>query len=37
MFAGHLYHEGPLMALANAYEDLTGHHLKQPPLFAVSG
>jgi Asp-tRNA(Asn)/Glu-tRNA(Gln) amidotransferase A subunit family amidase len=36
-FSGHLYREGELLALAKAYQDLTGHHLKQPPLFAVSG
>jgi Asp-tRNA(Asn)/Glu-tRNA(Gln) amidotransferase A subunit family amidase len=35
MFSGHLYREGELVALAKAYQDLTGHHLKQPPLFAV--
>ena len=37
MFSGHLYREGEIVALAKAYQDLTGHHLKQPPLFAVSG
>jgi Asp-tRNA(Asn)/Glu-tRNA(Gln) amidotransferase A subunit family amidase len=36
-FSGHLYREGELLALAKAYQDLTGHHLKQPPLFAVTG
>ena len=35
MFSGHLYREGELLALAKTYQDLTGHHLKQPPLFAV--
>jgi len=25
------------LALAKAYQDLAGHHLKQPPLFAVAG
>jgi Asp-tRNA(Asn)/Glu-tRNA(Gln) amidotransferase A subunit family amidase len=37
MFSGHLYREGELMALAKAYQDLTGYHAKQPPLFAVGG
>jgi len=36
MFSGHLYREGELIALAKAYQDLTGHPLKPPPLFAVS-
>ena len=36
MFSGHLYQEGPLLALAKAYQDLTGHHRRQPPLFAVT-
>ena len=36
-FSGHLYREGELLALAKAYQNLTGHHLKQPPLFAVTG
>jgi Asp-tRNA(Asn)/Glu-tRNA(Gln) amidotransferase A subunit family amidase len=35
-FSGQLYREGELLALAKAYQDLTGHHEKQPPLFAVS-
>ena len=35
MFSGHLYREGELMALAKAYQDATGYHRKQPPLFAV--
>ena len=36
-FSGHLYREGDLLALAKAYQDLTGHHAKQPPLLAVTG
>jgi Asp-tRNA(Asn)/Glu-tRNA(Gln) amidotransferase A subunit family amidase len=36
-FSGHLYREGDLLALAKAYQDLTGHQVKQPPLFAVTG
>jgi Asp-tRNA(Asn)/Glu-tRNA(Gln) amidotransferase A subunit family amidase len=35
MFSGHLYREGELMALAKAYQDLTRHYERQPPLFAV--
>jgi Asp-tRNA(Asn)/Glu-tRNA(Gln) amidotransferase A subunit family amidase len=35
MFSGHLYREGELMALAKAYQDLTGQANRQPPLFAV--
>jgi Asp-tRNA(Asn)/Glu-tRNA(Gln) amidotransferase A subunit family amidase len=35
MFAGHLYHEGSLMALAKAYEDVTANYQKQPPEFAA--
>jgi Asp-tRNA(Asn)/Glu-tRNA(Gln) amidotransferase A subunit family amidase len=37
MFSGHLYREGALMALAKAYQDLTGYPLKPPPLFAAGG
>ena len=37
MFAGHLYHEGPLMALANAYEDVMPNYQKQPAGFGVKG
>ncbi|MGE0043445.1 MAG: amidase [Vicinamibacterales bacterium] len=35
MFAGQLYHEGDLVALARAYQDLTGQAARQPPLFAA--
>ncbi|MGE3274602.1 MAG: amidase [Vicinamibacterales bacterium] len=35
MFAGHLYREGDLIALARAYQDLTGQAARQPPLFAA--
>jgi Asp-tRNA(Asn)/Glu-tRNA(Gln) amidotransferase A subunit family amidase len=34
MFSGPLYREGDLMALAKAYQDLTGQHAKTPPLFS---
>jgi Asp-tRNA(Asn)/Glu-tRNA(Gln) amidotransferase A subunit family amidase len=33
MFSGQLYHEGALMALAKAYEDVVPNHQKQPPGF----
>ena len=33
MFSGQLYREGPLMALANAYEDAMPNYQKQPPGF----
>jgi Asp-tRNA(Asn)/Glu-tRNA(Gln) amidotransferase A subunit family amidase len=36
MFSGQLYREGELMALAKAYQDLTGYPGKAPPLFAAS-
>jgi Asp-tRNA(Asn)/Glu-tRNA(Gln) amidotransferase A subunit family amidase len=36
MFSGQLYREGELMALAKAYQDLTGFPGKAPPLFAAS-
>ena len=36
MFSGHLYREGDVIALARAYQDLTGQALRQPPLFAAS-
>ena len=35
MFSGQLYREGELVALAKAYQDVTGHHLQQPPLFEI--
>lgn len=35
MFSGQLYQEGPLLALAKAYEDATRYYEKQPPLFGV--
>ena len=31
-FIGHLYGEAKLLALARAYQEKTGFHLKQPPL-----
>jgi hypothetical protein len=33
MFSGQPYHEGPLMALAKAYEDVMRNYEKQPPGF----
>lgn len=30
-FTGSLFGEGPLLAVAKAYQDATGHHLKRPP------
>jgi Asp-tRNA(Asn)/Glu-tRNA(Gln) amidotransferase A subunit family amidase len=36
MFSGQLYHEGPLMALAKAYEEQGRHYLKQPPGLSTS-
>lgn len=35
MFSGHLYREGDLVALARAYQDLTGQATRQPPRFAA--
>ena len=32
-FMGHLYDEGTVLALAGAYQEATGFHLKRPPLF----
>ena len=37
MFAGHLYREGALVALAKAWQDATGDGRRQPPLFGVEG
>jgi len=31
-FTGRLFDEGTIIALANAYQRATGHHLKRPPL-----
>jgi Asp-tRNA(Asn)/Glu-tRNA(Gln) amidotransferase A subunit family amidase len=36
MFSGQLYHEGPLMALAKAYEERGRHYLKPPPGLGAS-
>jgi len=36
MFSGQLYREGPLMALAKAYEERGRHYLKQPPGLGAS-
>ncbi|MBN9122788.1 MAG: amidase, partial [Planctomycetes bacterium] len=30
-FTGHLLGESKLLAVAKAYQDATGHHLKRPP------
>jgi Asp-tRNA(Asn)/Glu-tRNA(Gln) amidotransferase A subunit family amidase len=35
MFSGHLYREGELIALAQAWQTATGQAEKQPPLFRV--
>lgn len=35
-FIGNLFEEGKLVALANAWQEFSGHHLKQPPLFKVN-
>jgi len=37
MFSGQLYHEGELVALAEAYQRATGDLGKVPPRFAVAG
>jgi len=37
MFSGQLYHEGDLVALAEAYQRATGDLGKVPPRFAVAG
>ena len=31
VFTGRLYGESELMAVAHAYQEATGHHLKRPP------
>jgi Asp-tRNA(Asn)/Glu-tRNA(Gln) amidotransferase A subunit family amidase len=31
-FTGRLFDESTLLAVAKAYQDATGHHLKRPPL-----
>ena len=36
MFSGQLYYEGPLMALAKAYEDVVPNYQKQPPGFEAA-
>ena len=36
-FLGHLYGEAKLLAVAKAYQDATGFHLKHPDLAAVKG
>ncbi len=33
-FIGNLYREGELVALAQAWQDFSGHHLMHPPFFA---
>ena len=33
-FVGRLWREAPLVTLAKAYQEATGHHRKVPPLFA---
>ena len=33
-FVGRLWREAPLITLAKAYQEATGHHRKVPPLFA---
>lgn len=37
MFSGHLYREGDLAALAQAWQELSGGGVPPPPLFAVTG
>jgi Asp-tRNA(Asn)/Glu-tRNA(Gln) amidotransferase A subunit family amidase len=32
-FVGRLFDEGKILAVAKAYQDATGFHLKHPPLF----
>jgi Asp-tRNA(Asn)/Glu-tRNA(Gln) amidotransferase A subunit family amidase len=34
-FTGRLYGETELLAVAHAYQQLTGHHLKHPPMEAL--
>lgn len=36
MFSGQLYREGELVALASAFQQLTGQAGRQPPLFSVA-
>lgn len=35
VFIGNLYREGEMLAVAKAYQDATGWHLRQPPRFSV--
>ena len=35
-FTGRLYGEAELLAVAHAYQQATGHHLKRPPMDKVT-
>ncbi|MBW6496865.1 MAG: amidase [Bacteroidales bacterium] len=35
-FIGNLFEEGKLVALAAAWQEYSGHHLKQPPMFKTN-
>jgi Asp-tRNA(Asn)/Glu-tRNA(Gln) amidotransferase A subunit family amidase len=35
-FTGRLYGEKELLAVASAYQQATGHHLKRPPMDKLS-
>ena len=35
-FTGRLYGETELLAVAHAYQEATGHHLKHPPMDKVT-
>jgi Asp-tRNA(Asn)/Glu-tRNA(Gln) amidotransferase A subunit family amidase len=36
MFTGRLFGETELLAIAHAYQQATGHHLKRPPMDKVT-